>query len=219
MSMGFSFRLEPSFHQEQKQEQKQEQEQTLELRQTHRLYQDIAIRIQIIAAIRPGEPSDPEGDCPKCGHKMSVEEILRGFLENEFDTTTKCPQCHHRFQPLLVSRSLASTVSVPFFCGMQTLGRLRDLSQCPFDELSREHQQIVASARFHFGTVTKAYQKLGITYVGEPALSWRDKVKPFLGQCSDALIAELCNVSPSTIRRYRVSLGVATYRSQTTIVN
>jgi hypothetical protein len=186
---------------------------------TGNILKEVSWRIQILQALYPGEPADPKGDCPSCRRTLTIEEILRGFLDQVEDTTTACPACGTRFQPLIVGRFGQGKLLVPFLCAKQTLGRLREIASNSFDYICSNHQQVVASARFHFGTVTKAYQQIGIDFIGEPALTWKDKVRPFLGQCSDALIAEVVNASPATVRRYRVSLGIETFPSQTTVVN
>lgn len=215
MSMGFSFSLSPHLSHEQRQELKLTQR--LEVRQS---LDALAIRVEILQALRPGEHACPEGSCPKCLRDLTIKEILEGFLDDVNDTTTSCPECKHRFQPRLVARSVAGYTSIAFLCEKQTLGRLPELASLSFEEIQRNHQQVLASARFYWGTITKGFSLIGRTFVGEPSLTWKDKVKPFLGKCPDTLIAELCDVSPSTVHRYRVSLGVAAFqRSQMTAVN
>lgn len=172
---------------------------------------DLEIRGFILEALYPGDPSHPEGKCPECGHEMTIEEILKGFLDSETDTTTKCPVCDYRFQPALIIKSLGRTRSVAFYCEKQTAAYLRDISRWTFEAIQEQAPQVLASARWYWGSLTAGFASIGVAFTGEPKMTWQDKVVPFLGLCPDEVIAELCNVTPSVVRRLRVSRGVDTF--------
>lgn len=208
MSMGFSQSLRPE--QTLSQQLTQEQQQKLEVRITA-VVAHVAIRIQILQALHPGGRFQPNGNCPSCGHEMSVEEILRGFSPDPRDTLTRCPKCKKRFQPQMVSRDSVSTTSIPFYCENQTVEKLRRLGHLAFEQLLKEYPAVVTSARFYWGGVTKGFSLAGIVYKGEPKPTWRDKVKNFLGKCPDSVIAEVVGVSETSVRRFRKSEGVKSF--------
>jgi hypothetical protein len=78
-------------------------------------------------------------------------------------------------------------------------------------DIKRDHPAVLASARYHFGTLTKGFRLLGVFFKGEPRLSWKDKVTPFLGKCPDKLIAGICDVTNSTVCRLRNKLGIPAF--------
>lgn len=206
MSMGLVQQAEQSLAQ------RLEHRQRLEQRYSAQI---LAMRVNILSALYPEGEFHPEGSCPSCGHKMSHEEILVGFSDDPHDTTTKCPKCSKRFQPRLASQSAATKIDLPFYCELQTLGMLEELEDDSFEEIQKRHPAVLASARYYWGTLTKGFALLDIEFKGEPQLSWKDKVKGSLGQCSDSLIAEICGVSNSTVSRLRKKLGIPAYRCGT----
>ena len=44
----------------------------------------------------------PEGNCPKCGHELTEDEIRAGWTTNPIDFTTQCPSCQTRFEANLL---------------------------------------------------------------------------------------------------------------------
>jgi hypothetical protein len=102
-------------------------------------------------------------------------------------------------------------MELPFYCELQTLARMEDLENMSFDEIRTEHPAVLASARYYWGSLTKGFERLDIEFEGEPKLSWKDKVHEFLGKCSDALIAEICGVSISSVYRLRKKQGISAY--------
>lgn len=206
MSMGLVQQAEQSLAQ------RLEHRQRLEQRLSA---QSLTMRVAILSALHPRDAFHPEGHCPGCGYKMSHEEILRGFSDDPYDTTAACPKCSKRFQPRLVSQSLAAKIELPFYCELQTLGKLEELEDDSFEEIQKSHPAVLASARYYWGTLTKGFALLDIEFEGEPQLSWKDKVNGFLGQCPDSLIAETCGVASSTVSRLRRKLGIPAYRRGT----
>jgi len=116
MSLGLSQRQAPMLSQ--RLEQKLSQKHALSLRLS--LVQRLARRIR-------GKEEDyrPKGTCPSCSRRLSPAEIVLGFNRNPIDTTTKCPKCKHRFQPMLFAGHTGSSIEMPFYCPIQTLGMLK----------------------------------------------------------------------------------------------
>ena len=192
------------------------QQQTLSQRQTMRASLSqahlLTLRIQLLEALHPGGRFQPRGKCPGCEHQLNEVEILKGFLPDPTDTTTKCPKCSRRFQPRLVSGSMAASIELPFYCELQTVEKLRSLGPLTFETFEKEHPAVLASARFYWGCLKIGFEQANITYLFDPPLLWQDKVGDFLGKCPNTLIAEVCNVSVSAVRRLRVTKKIAVYR-------
>ncbi len=188
------------------------QEQTLKQSIFQHLSQRLEMRIELAEAIY-GIPSAevyrPAATCPKCGHGLTVEEILRGFKNDPIDLTTACPssKCGHRFLAQLVNRGQYGRTELSFYCPSQALYALRNY-QHDTPEAIMKNTALWESVKQHFGGLKAAFKAAGITYSGRRQPDWQKKVLPFLGQASDVLIAGVVEVSPSTIRRLRKKHGI-----------
>ena len=181
-------------------------EQSLQLSMSQKL----DLRLALLDALR-GIQLTPRAVCTHCGHRLSNDEVLRGFTQDPKDTSTGCPKCEGRFQPKLKHTSLGGSVEVNFLCAIQTLDALRDKQELSPDELRRLHAPAYHSALTHFGSLTGAFKELGVKYRKEIYKSWREKVRPFLGEYPDGLLAECVGISRASIQGYRKKLGISHY--------
>ncbi|MFA5130984.1 MAG: hypothetical protein WC467_01020 [Patescibacteria group bacterium] len=195
-----------------RQEQTLTQQQRVLLVQTQRL----KLRIALIQELR-GETYTPEGHCPHCGRELTAIEILSGFNRDPKDFTTACSACGFRFEPRLICVSQYSTISIPFYCDIQTLDQLRGNELLSPEQLSAEYPGVFRSAVFHHGGIKKAFELIGIDYQFEEVTDWKTKVNPFLGRLPDTTIAENVGVTISTIRNMRKKLNIPRYTTAVTL--
>ncbi len=201
MSMGMSM----SMGQEMRVEQRMSAEQ--------RLDQQLSLRLELLEALH-GERYQPTGDCPNCNRKMTKVEILKGFNDDPTDYTTRCTGCEHRFAPKLIWSTSLSRAELPFFCPSQTLNQLRGKEGLSVEQLEREHPAIFRSARVHFGSLAAAFGRNGISYALEQIEHWKAKVRSFLGQLTDKLIAECVGAPAKEVRAYRRELQIPCYNAR-----
>ncbi len=156
------------------------------------------------------KPWHPKAVCHFCSKRLTNEEILKGFLDDPNDTTTECPKCKQRFQPLLTRWESSSEMSLMFYCELQTLDRLQDMERLNPNDIRSKNASLYESALSHFGSLSAAFKRLGIKYA-RAQKAWKDKVRPFLGDYPDALIAECVGVSRSSVQKYRTDLGIGSW--------
>lgn len=197
------------------------QTQTLSQRLEQKLEQKhaLALRLSLVQRLARklrGSDEDyrPKGTCPHCDRRLTPTEIVLWFNRNPNDLTTKCPRCKHRFQPILFAASAASSIQMPFYCPTQTLSMLRpEMVTVAFKEFKKVNAAIYRSAAYHFGSLKKAFEKVGMTYDLEPKVSsWQKKVLSFLGKLPDPVIASNANVPVREVRRLRKEKGIWPYR-------
>lgn len=190
--------------------------QKLRLSLANRQAMRMTMRLELAEALGQDNYS-PEGLCISCGYKLRLEEVLRGFSSNPHDTTTLCPICKSRFQPMLVRKTRSGSVEIPFYCHGQTLQKLRDdkklekLSPCGFKE---KDQPLFASIRAHFGTIGAAYFQIGVDYKWPEIPKseiWKEKVVDFLGRMPDTVIADCVGVKVAAIRKLRREKKISRY--------
>lgn len=63
--------------------------------------------------------------CPKCEHSLTIKEVNDGFLMDEYDFTTECPNCSKRF----ISTSSFGGDHVVWLCESQTKAAFSDWSE------------------------------------------------------------------------------------------
>lgn len=200
--MGFSFGH--SFH--------QSHDHHHSHRHAHRMLQtqaQLLTRLQLVLAIH-GEDYSPTAQCPLCSHKLKPLEILKGFLDDPIDRTTKCPSCEARFTAKLIARGQASTVELLFLCAQQTLYELKRIRLLTPEALEKEEPAVYRSAIFHFGSIHGAYKANGADYP-YPVPAWKDKIRPFLGRLPDVELARAVGKCAKTIRKMRTSRGIPRY--------
>lgn len=73
--------------------------------------------------------SIPEAICPSCGFEMNDGEIIEGFLNNHFDTTTQCINCLKRYEASLIIYENGTKFKVPYICKDQTLYSLKSMQK------------------------------------------------------------------------------------------
>lgn len=200
-----------------RQEVRLEQKLTLKQRLEHqlRLENRVATLELRLASALHGYNYKPDGRCPKCSHKMKLIEILRGFNEDPHDRTTECPLCHERFDCRLISHHGAARIELAFFCPSQTLWFFRtteNLALLAPVEIERAHPSYYHSAISHFGTLTAAFKREGISYTfaelpQEELL--RKRIKPFFGKLPDQTISAYSGIDVKKIRAWRRQAGIA----------
>ena len=194
--MNFSMRLSPSL--------KLKQKIGLTLKQR------FTMRLKMVLAITDRQ-LNPLAVCCSCGHSLSLEEILKGFLPDPVNTTTQCPVCKYRFQPKLNCRDPYGAYSVSFYCASQTLHRLNPQRFYTPEEFQKTQPSLYHSALAHFGSLHGAFKQLGHNYPHDKQKKWREKARPFLGRYPDSLIAECVGVTTSAVGQYRRSRGIPSW--------
>lgn len=200
-----------SHRQSQELEQRLEQRQKIHQLQAQRLELRLSL-LQVLYGINANDVYRPQAKCPKCGHILTTEEILRGFNRDPQDLTTRCSRCNQRFEARLVSRGMASEINLRFYCPAQALHALPTYRDKTPEEIHTTNSALFESVRLHFGGFREAFRQIGITYRPRRQPDWQEKVKPFLGQAPDTLIASVAEVSPATIRRLRRRHGIGRYQ-------
>lgn len=159
------------------------------------------------------ETYSPKGTCTHCERRLTPAEIIRGFSRSLTDTTTKCPRCKKRFQPILRAVSVASSVEIPFYCKGQTVAKLTAaMASLNPDEFRRSQTAIYRSAMFHFGSLTAAFRECGIRYKHEPKIPAAEKkIRSYLGRLPDSVIASHSGLSVKKVRALRESLNIGPY--------
>jgi len=190
---------------------------TQRLEARHRL---ILARMELAQALH-GQTYNQRGNCTNCGCHLTPGEILEGFSHSPTDTTTKCPRCQTRFQPILIAwgQGKVSSIQVPYYCPSQTLHALKGQETKKPEEIAQALPGVYQSALLHFGSLRVAFAKVGerigriIEYAFGDIEGWKVKVGPFLGQLPDTVIAEIVGVSSTTIEKMRRREGISRYRA------
>lgn len=189
------------------------QELRQELKLTQKLLQECrlhiyALRMNLIGVLRD-EQYEPKGRCPQCNKNMTPAEIIAGFNNDPNDFTTQCPECECRFAPSIICFGNGTSVTLPFYCDIQTMEQLRGKESLSPAEIAQRYPAIYRSAIAHCGGLAQAFAAIGIDYPHKEELSgWKNKVRPFLGRMTDKMIAEVVRVSPATIRKMRKELDI-----------
>lgn len=174
------------------------------------------LRMELVQALR-AEKYEPQAECPKCHHKLTPVEILRGFNRDPNDFTTACSSCGHRFEPRLICFGEGTSVELPFWCRSQILHHLEGKITWPPEQLAREEPAVYRSAIVHFGTIKAAFRQIGADYPFEEISDWRHIIQPFLGRMPDTMIADCIGMSAATIGRIRRKDGISRCTKTTTI--
>lgn len=176
----------------------------------------LSLRLELLHILR-GEHSKPHAICPKCDHRLTAAEILRGFGEDPYDFTTTCPResCAAQFEAQLhcyIGTNGLSRAEMRFYCPSQTTHRLTEaLCSLSPEEFRTKEPSLYFSALTHFGTLKRAFEEVRLTYQHQEVRDWKDKVGAFLGQLPDSSIAECVGVSTGQIRSLRRKLGIEPY--------
>lgn len=175
----------------------------------------LGLRLQLIGKVN-GETYKPHAVCPKCSRRLTPLEIVKGFKRDVNDYTTRCPRCRNRFEPNIICRkNMGPTVTLQFFCPLQTLGQLREKEKLSPAEIQKNHPAIYRCATVHFGGLIQAFKEIGISYqFKELVVKWEKKVKNFLGLLPDSVIARLVQVRYAEVRKLRLRLNIQRYRSE-----
>ncbi len=174
----------------------------------------VIARRELIESLRGKEERfSPHAVCPNCSHVLSQVEILKGFLDEARDTSTGCPKCTTRFQPMMEARGAYSQTVLPFYCSMQVLDRLMEIGPKSPEAILKEEPAVYYSAIVHHGSLAAAFEEIGTEYPHDDEIVERDKrVAPFLGILSDRMIAEVARMKVSAVRTLRRGLGIPPYR-------
>lgn len=148
----------------------------------------------------------PKGKCPKCGKKLSAQEIVDGFSLDVTDFRTRCPKCGTRF---LCTLQNGYDVEVRFKCPDQTLFELKEYADQTPVWIMLGVPDLYRSAYYHFGSLKNAFEKLEVKYEFENEDDiWISRIKDYLGLFSDVKIAEAVKQPVSKIRKLRKSLRI-----------
>lgn len=201
----FGFGMEQTQRLAQRQEQRLTQEQRLVVEQ--RL---LGSRLAMLSALSD-ERFENHTTCPECGHNLTLVEVMKGFRQDPADITTECPRCKNRFYAKLRSPMIAGYLEVYLYCPAQTQSYLRGLIHLSPEGIRKENASVYFSAKFHYGSLTNAFAQEGISYPFPEVISWKDKIKPFLGKLPDKIIAEAVNQKPGKITALRNELKIPRY--------
>jgi hypothetical protein len=178
-------------------------EQTLKLSQA----QKMSLRLDLLDQLRELRLY-PKTRCTLCDSEMTYEQLLKGFLQDPEDTTTKCPTCKRRFQPLQRRVFQGGSMECRFLCAGQTLHRLPAVQTMSPEVLRKHDSSLYYSALTHFGSLRTAFKKIDVDYALEDTQKWKDKVQPFLGKFPDSLIAECVGLPWQSVSAFRRKLGI-----------
>ena len=193
----------------------------LSLQITQRLTQQLRLsaaerHIMLMTLVQgiQGKQMNTKGSCLHCGFSLSKEDILKGFLDDPEDTTTKCPRCEKRFQPHLIHKDPYGSYQVNFLCPGQTLHRLEDgkMSDLKPKEIEKVNASLYHSVLANFGTLYAAFKKFGVAYEYDKQQNWREKARPFLGKYPDCMIADCVGISRASVQKYRQSIHVNSWQ-------
>ena len=145
---------------------------------------------------------------------MNPLEIIDGFNSDPTDFTTACSNCHHRFEATLVNSRNAVCVEIPFYCAMQTLAMLPGKERLDIEHFRKEYPEIYHSVVVHHGGLRRAFEKIGVQYAFSELHDWKDKVRQFLGELPDTVIASTLDQPVRVIRRLRNRYGISPYRAR-----
>lgn len=176
--------------------------QTLSLNARLSLGQKLSLRLRLIEALRE-ESYTASAECPRCGHSLSLDEILKGFTIDPRNYTTKCPKrkCGARFEAVLVQKRAHSSISLVFYCPVQSTAQLTQemLAHTP-KKIAKLMPSVYNSCMVHFGSLKSAFRSIGMEYEFEEVANWQTRVEPFLGLISNVIIAECVGVHTSEVR-------------------
>jgi hypothetical protein len=175
----------------------------------------LSLRLELMRVVRD-EVFTPTATCT-CGYGLKPIEIIAGFTNDPADVTTLCPRCKNRFEPQLTQGRHGSTISMPFYCAIQTLDRLKMVKTISPDELKRSDQGLYHSAIVHFGNLQNAFGKINVVYNFTEILDWSDKIKPFLGELPDVTIAHYAGVQARNVSALRRQLNIPRYRKEVSL--
>jgi transposase-like protein len=185
------------------------QTQTIRLTQSQRLAVTnyiIGLRIDLAGSLA-GVKYYPENSCPTCHRVLKLSEILKGYSDDPKDLRTTCPKCKDRF----VAKLRSDAAELRWYCPNQALSALQEDGNREMmkpEEILRWNASVYHSLLTHFGSVTNAFKKLGVTYTHGEVPNWHSRVRPFLGKLPDTVIAETVGVSRNIINALRKSFGI-----------
>lgn len=83
-------------------------------------------RLRFLASGSPNNvPPTFVGRCPECDYKLTEQDILDGFTDNNVDFTTECPECYHRFITSATLTVFGETAEFPCLCAEQTRDQVK----------------------------------------------------------------------------------------------
>jgi len=104
--------------------------------------------------------SRPKAHCPKCHHKLSEKEILKGFSDSPTVFETTCPKCGAKFLANLIITRKDGKVQksqVIYLCPQQTLYQIKVWQSKRHGKLgvsflAKNDRQLFYNIIRHFGT-------------------------------------------------------------------
>lgn len=143
-----------------------------------------------------------EGRC--CGKGYDEEEIHENIEEN-LGQAAKCLSCGTSlYLWLRINWWSYPEMRVSYFTSEAVLQTLQQEIFLPEQlDMIIAPSPLLASARYHFGSLRNAYKQVGVDYPHAEIADWQEAVIPFLGTVPDGVLAELINVSPWAVKRLR----------------
>jgi hypothetical protein len=166
----------------------------------------LTIRLELVSQIH-GVVYTPDLSCPNCNHEVGLVDILKGYSADPTDLHTTCPICEKKF----VAQIRSGPVELVWYCPMQTIEALRGFVRKSPVQILTANPSLYHSAVTHFGGVANAFREGDMEYEYEEKVLWHERVIPFLGKMTDAMIAEVVGVSAGTISRLRKKLGISRF--------
>ena len=169
----------------------------------------IGLRIDLAGSLA-GVKYYPENSCPNCHYQLKLSEILKGYSEDPKDLRTTCPKCRTHFEAKLRS----GAAQLRWYCPNQALYALQEGGNREVlkpEEIEKWNHSVYHSLLTHFGSITNAFKKLGVNYTHGEVPNWHDRVRPFLGNLPDTMIAEIVGVGRSVINALRKSYGISAF--------
>lgn len=166
----------------------------------------IGLRIDLVGSLA-GVKYYPENSCPTCHRVLKLSEILKGYNNDPKDLRTTCPKCKERF----VAKLRSNTAELRWYCPNQALSALQEGGSREMlkpEEILQWNDSVYHSLLTHFGSVTNAFKKLGITYTHGEVPNWHSRVRPFLGKLPDTVIAQIVGVNRNIINALRKSFSI-----------
>jgi len=183
------------------------------IRQKLKIKQIELLRSMMLLGCLHDEKYELVQDCPLCSERLTPLEVIDGFNDNMRKTVIKCFHCNFEFNPVYRRFTRRTLFVGTFLCQIQTLHKLKITKLSKYDtaEIRRRNMDLYYSAILNFGSLSNAYNEIGIEYPREEIEGWNQIVVPFLGKIKDKTAAIACGTSTKQITFLRNNLEIDRY--------
>lgn len=176
----------------------------------------LELRLGLVAELNGGKLKDawrPKAVCTHCKRELTTAEILEGASRRLQNLTVKCPngECGNRVVAKLVSANSGSSGAI-FYCADQVKAAIHVFRHLTEKEIRQRNLGLFQSALGHFGSLTNAFDQVGISYPIPEIPNRQDRATLFLGHAPDIMIAEIIGVAAGTVGKWRKELGREPYQ-------